>query len=60
MPHIEVLMIGHVKVCGEGPFWEAKTKSLLQVDLHAGDIHRIEVASKTLSKIHVGITLPVI
>lgn len=54
MPNVEVLVKGHVTGCGEGPFWEAKTKTLLQTDLFAGDIHRIDIASKTDSKLHVG------
>lgn len=37
---VSVVLKNVAKSTGEGPHWDAATKSLLHVDIFAGDIHR--------------------
>jgi gluconolactonase len=49
---VTVLAKNTCATTGEGPFWEESTKSLLYVDILAGDVHRWNTTTNSDSKIH--------
>lgn len=49
---VSVLAKNTCVTTGEGPFWEESTKSLLYVDILAGDVHRWNTTTNSDSKIH--------
>src|SRR6218665_1135410 len=51
---VSVLAKNTCVTTGEGPFWEESTKSLLYVDILAGDVHRWNTTTNSDSKIHLG------
>ncbi len=39
---------------GEGPYWEDSSKTLLYVDIVAGDVHKFDTTTGQDSKVHLG------
>jgi gluconolactonase len=51
---VSVLAKNTCSSTGEGPYWEESSKSLVYVDILAGDVHRWNTVTGTDTKLHLG------